>query len=57
MMENDKVLLREIGFSEKDNKSANLEFRNLVVEQHEEYLDHVKNVEESIIQKVLNKRY
>ena len=51
----DKVLLHEIGFSERDINRLNLEFKNILIQQHEEYLDFVENEEESIIEKFLNK--
>ena len=55
LTQNDKNLLREIGFGEHDINRLNLELKNLITEQHEEYLDYVKNEEESVIEKVLNK--
>ena len=55
LTQSDKKLLHEIGFSERDIKRLNLEFKNILIEQHEEYLDYIKNEEESIIEKVLNK--
>ena len=51
----DKKLLREIGFSEHDISCSNLEFKNILIEQHEEYLNCVKNEEESIIESFLIK--
>ena len=54
-IKNDKDLLLEIGFSERDIDRLNLEFKNILIEQHEEYLDYVKNKEESVIEKFLNK--
>ena len=42
LIQNDKKLLKEIGFSERDINRLNLEFKNNVIEQHEEYLDYVK---------------
>ena len=55
LFQNDKNLLHEIGFRERDNNRLNLEFKNILIQQHEEYLDYVKNEEESIIEKILNK--
>ena len=55
LIQNDKKLLHEIGFSERDINCLNLEFKNNLIEQHEEYLDFIKNEEESIMEKVLNK--
>ena len=55
LIQNEKDLLREVGFSERDINRLNLEFKNFSTEQHEEYLDYIKNEEESIIEKTLNK--
>ena len=52
---NNKNLLKEIGFSKSDGNFLNLEFKNILIEQHEDYLDYIKNEEESIIEKILNK--
>ena len=51
----DKNFLREIDFSERDINRLNLEFKNILIEQHEEYVAYIKNEEESIIEKILNK--
>ena len=53
--QNDKNLLYEIGFSKNDIDSLNLEFKNILLEEYEDYLDYIKNEEESIIEKILNK--
>ena len=55
LIQNDKNLLKEIGFSKTDINLLNLEFRNILLEQHEEYLDYVENQEESILEKFLYK--
>ena len=55
IIQNDKNLLTEIGFSKNDIILLNLEFRKLLKEGHEEYLDYIKNEEESIIERFLNK--
>ena len=34
---------------------TSLEFKNILLEQNEEYLEYIKKEEESIIQKILNK--
>ena len=39
----------------RDNTRLNLEFKNILTKQHEEYLDHIKNQEESILEKFLKK--
>ena len=55
LIQNDKNLLKEIGFSKNDIDLLNLEFKNILLEEFEEYLSYIKNQEESIIEKVLNK--
>ena len=54
-VQNDKKLLHEISSSERDKNRLNLEFKNILIEQNEEYIDFNKNEEESIIEKILNK--
>ena len=44
-----------MGFNKNDINRLNLEFKNILLEEHEEYLDYIKNEEESIIEKILNK--
>ena len=58
----DENLLEEIELSESDINRLNSEFnrlnsefKNIKKEQHEEYLEYVKNEEESIIERFLNK--
>ena len=55
LIKNDKDLLREVGFSERDINCLNLEFKNILIDQHEKHLDYIKNEEESIIERFLNK--
>ena len=55
LIQNDKNLLKEIGFSERDISLLNLEFKNILLEGYEEYLDYIINEEESVIEKFLNK--
>ena len=55
LIKNDKDLLREVGFSERDINCLNLEFKNILIDQHEKYLDYIKNEEQSIIERFLNK--
>ena len=54
LIKNDKDLLLEIGFSERDINSLNKEFKNILLELNEEYLDYIKNQEGAIIEKILN---
>ena len=55
LIQNDKNLFKEIGFSKKDINLLNLEFKNIIIEEFEEYLSYIKNEEESILEKFLNK--
>ena len=55
LIRNDKYKLHEIGFSERDINRLNLEFKNFLINHHENSLDYIKNEEESIIEKILNK--
>ena len=55
LFQSSKEFLREVGFSERDINHLNLEFKNILIQNHEEYLDYVKNLEESIVERFLNK--
>ena len=55
LIQNDKNLLKEIGFAKTDINLLNLEFKNILSEEFENYLDYIKNQEESIWEKFLNK--
>ena len=55
LIQNDKNLLKEIGFSENGINLLNLEFKNIIIKEFEEYLSYRKNKEESIIERILNK--
>ena len=55
LIKHDENLLREIGFSERDIKSLNLEFKNILIEQHEEIINYVKDQKESFVERFLNK--
>ena len=55
LIQNDKNLLNEIGFSKNDIKLLNLEFKNILEEEFENYLDYIKDQEESIIERILDK--
>ena len=54
LIQNDKILLKAIGFS-KNDINLNLEFKNILLEEYEIYLDYIKDQEESILEKFLNK--
>ena len=53
LTEDDRNLLKRIGFSKNDIILLNLEFKEFLIEGYEEYLDHVKNEEESVIENFL----
>ena len=55
LIQNDKSLLQEVGFSKSDFNRLKLEFKNVLIEQFEEYLDYIKDQEESVLEKFLNK--
>ena len=52
LIQKDKNLLKEVGFSKN---LLNLEFKNILIEEHEKYFDYVKNQEESVLEKFLKK--
>ena len=52
LIQNDKNLLKEIGFSKNGINIINLEFKNIIFEEHEKYLKYVKNEEKSIIEMI-----
>ena len=55
LIKNDNDLLTECGFLKDDINRLNKEFKNILIEQNEEYLDYIKNEEESIVERFLNK--
>ena len=55
LIQNDKNLLKEIGFSKNDINLLNLEFKKILLEEFENYLDYIKDQEVSILEKFLNK--
>ena len=55
LIQNDKNLLKEIGFSKNDINRLSIEFKNILLEEFENYLSYIKNEEESIIERILNK--
>ena len=55
LFQNDKDLLREIGFTERDINHLILERKNILIKQHEEYLYYVKDQEEGIVERFFNK--
>ena len=55
LIEDDKNLIKEVGFSKNDTKLLSLEFKTILLEEYENYLDYLKDQEESLIEKFLNK--
>ena len=55
LIKNDVNFLYECGFLKGDINFLYKEFQNILLELNEDYLDHLKNQEESIIEKILNK--
>jgi len=55
LIKNDSDLLKERGILKNDNNRLCVELKNILMEQTEEYLHHIKNEEESIIERILNK--
>ena len=54
LIQNDKILLHEVGFSQRDINRLSLKFKNILLEEFEEYLSYIKNQEESVLEKFLN---
>ena len=55
LVKNDVNFLYECGFLKGDINFLYREFKNISLELNEDYLDYIKNEEESIIEKILNK--
>ena len=55
LSQNDKNLLKEIGFSQSYINQLSIEFKNILLEEFEEYLSYIKNEEESLLEKFLNR--
>ena len=55
LIQNDKNLLKEIGFSKNNINLLNLEFKNILLEEFENYLYYIQNEDETILEKFLNK--
>ena len=55
LIKDDKNLIKEVGFSKVDINQLSLYFKIILLEEYENYLDYIKNQEESVIEKFLNK--
>ena len=45
LIQNDKNLLNEVGFSQRDINRVSIEFKNILLEEVEEFLSYIKNEE------------
>ena len=54
LIKSDADLLRECGFLKSDTTPLDNECKSILMEQNEEYLEYIKNEEESIIERTLN---
>ena len=54
LIKDDKNLIKEVGFGKNDINLLSLEFKNILLEEFANYLDYIKNEEESVIEKFLN---
>ena len=55
LIKNDVNFLYHCGFLKGDNNYLYKEFENILLELNGDYLDQIKNQEESILEKFLNK--
>ena len=54
LIKNDDNFLYECGFLKGDINFLYKEFKNILLELNEDYLDYIKNEEEAIIERFLN---
>ena len=55
LIKSDVDILYECGFLKVDINFLYKEFQNILLELNEDYVNHFKNQEESLIEKILNK--
>ena len=55
LSKNDNDFVTECGFLKNDNKRFYKNFKNILEDLNEDYLDYIKNKEESLIENVVNK--
>ena len=55
LIKNDVNFLYESGFLKNNVNFLNKQFKNILLELNEDYFDHIKNQEESILERFLNK--
>ena len=56
LIKKDNDMLTEFRFLKDDKKYLCKEFKNILLEQNEQYLDYIKNEEKSITEKIANKQ-
>ena len=52
LIKGDKNLIKENGFSRHDMNQLSPEIKNILIEQHENYLDYVEDEEEYTVEKI-----
>ena len=55
LIKNDNDLLNECGFLKDDINRLCKEFKTILIEQNEEYLDYIKDEEEAVIERFPDK--
>ena len=55
LIQKNKNLINEIRFSKKDINQLSIEFKNILLEEFEDFLSYIKNQEESFIERILDK--
>ena len=55
LIKNDNDLLKECGFLKIDFNLFCKDCKTILIEQNEEYLDYIKNEEETVIERFLDK--
>ena len=54
LIKNDSALLKDCGFLKNDNNSLGKDFKTILMEQREEYLDNINSEEEAVIERFLD---
>ena len=55
LINGNKILLKVFGFIKNNINHLTLEYKNILLEEFENYLDYIKNEEKSVIERFLNK--
>ena len=56
LIKDEKILLKEFGFSKGIINQLSLEFKNILLREYEQYLDYIKNEKKSVIERYMNKQ-